>query len=343
MRITAEAADGTKYLFTLPCSRIAFDGFLKVYAPADDDEKGTAQGNGITEDAKLALKELDAKQHFTQPVAHYTEASLVHALEEQGIGRPSTYAPTITTILARHYVTKENKNLYMTELGEAVNGIMKKEFPSIVDPGFTANLESLLDGVANGTVKWKTVIENFYPDLDEAVQRASRELEKITIQDEVTDEICEKCGRHMVIKYGPHGKFLACPGFPECRNTKPYFEKIGVACPKCGRDIVIKKTKKGRKYYGCLGNPECDFMTWSRPVNVKCPRCGSIMLEKGSKLVCYNEDCGYVMNKSDIPKEESVSEGAAVSNGAVVSDGAAVSGEAAVSDEASVSSGDAEG
>ena len=342
VRITAEAADGTKYLFTLPCSRIAFDGFLKVYAPADDDEKGTAQGNGITEDAKLALKELDAKQHFTQPVAHYTEASLVHALEEQGIGRPSTYAPTITTILARHYVTKENKNLYMTELGEAVNGIMKKEFPSIVDPGFTANLESLLDGVANGTVKWKTVIENFYPDLDEAVQRASRELEKITIQDEVTDEICEKCGRHMVIKYGPHGKFLACPGFPECRNTKPYFEKIGVACPKCGRDIVIKKTKKGRKYYGCLGNPECDFMTWSRPVNVKCPRCGSIMLEKGSKLVCYNEDCGYVMNKSDIPKEDSVSEGAAVSNGAVVSDGAAVSGEAAVSDEASVSSGEAE-
>jgi DNA topoisomerase-1 len=304
VRITATAADHTAYLFTLPCSRIAFDGFLKVYAPADEEEKDTVQVKGLTKDTVLSLEKLEAKQHFTQPVAHYTEASLVHALEEQGIGRPSTYAPTITTILSRHYVTKENKNLYMTELGEAVNGIMKKEFPSIVDPGFTANLESLLDGVAGGTVKWKTVIENFYPDLDEAVQRASKELEKITIQDEVTDEICEKCGRHMVIKYGPHGKFLACPGFPECRNTKPYFEKIGVACPKCGKDIVIKKTRKGRKYYGCMGNPECDFMTWSRPVNIRCPKCGSIMLEKGSKLICYNEDCGYVMNKSDVPKEE---------------------------------------
>lgn len=305
VRITAKTQEGKEYLFTLPCSRVAFDGFLKVYSPADDDEKkSSGPVKGLSENSELSLSSLDAKQHFTQPVAHYTEASLVHALEEQGIGRPSTYAPTITTILARHYVTKENKNLYMTELGEAVNGIMKKEFPSIVDPKFTANLESLLDGVADGTVKWKTIIENFYPDLDAAVQKASKELEKVTIQDEVTDEICEKCGRHMVIKYGPHGKFLACPGFPECRNTKPYFEKIGVACPKCGRDIVIKKTKKGRKYYGCMGNPECDFMTWSRPVNVKCPRCGSIMLEKGNRLICYNEDCGYVMNKSDLPKED---------------------------------------
>ena len=294
-------ASGEGFVFTMPFSKVAFDGFLKVYRPADDEESESALMKGVDENSVLTLQDLDAKQHFTQPVPHYTEASLVHALEEQGIGRPSTYAPTITTILARHYITKDGKNLVMTELGEAVNNIMKKSFPEIVDPAFTANLESLLDGVAAGDVKWKTIIGNFYPDLDAAVQKAQKELEKVQIQDEVTDVICEKCGRHMVIKYGPHGKFLACPGFPECRNTKPYFEKIGIACPKCGRDIVIKRTMKGRKYYGCLGNPECDFMTWAKPSAQKCPKCGSIMLEKGSKLVCYNENCGYVMAK---PKDK---------------------------------------
>lgn len=301
VRIEATTKEGGPYIFTMPCSRVAFDGFLKVYSPADDEKAAAALMKGVDENSALTLKDLDVKQHFTQPVAHYTEASLVRALEEQGIGRPSTYAPTITTIMARHYITKENKNLYMTELGEAVNNIMKRSFPEIVDPKFTANMESLLDGVADGEVKWKTVIENFYPDLDTAVKKAEKELEKVEIQDEVTDVVCEKCGRHMVIKYGPHGKFLACPGFPECRNTKPYFEKIGVACPKCGKDIVIKKTMKGRKYYGCLGNPECDFMTWSKPVNKICPRCGSILLEKGSKLVCSNPECGYVEDK---PKDE---------------------------------------
>lgn len=301
VRIEATTKEGGPYIFTMPCSRVAFDGFLKVYSPADDEKAAAALMKGVDENSVLTLRDLDVKQHFTQPVAHYTEASLVRALEEQGIGRPSTYAPTITTIMARHYITKENKNLYMTELGEAVNNIMKRSFPEIVDPKFTANMESLLDGVADGEVKWKTVIENFYPDLDTAVKKAEKELEKVEIQDEVTDVVCEKCGRHMVIKYGPHGKFLACPGFPECRNTKPYFEKIGVACPKCGKDIVIKKTMKGRKYYGCLGNPECDFMTWSKPVNKMCPRCGSILLEKGSKLVCSNPECGYVEDK---PKDE---------------------------------------
>lgn len=301
VRIEATTKEGGPYIFTMPCSRVAFDGFLKVYSPADDEKAAAALMKGVDENSVLTLRDLDVKQHFTQPVAHYTEASLVRALEEQGIGRPSTYAPTITTIMARHYITKENKNLYMTELGEAVNNIMKRSFPEIVDPKFTANMESLLDGVADGEVKWKTVIENFYPDLDSAVKKAEKELEKVEIQDEVTDVVCEKCGRHMVIKYGPHGKFLACPGFPECRNTKPYFEKIGVACPKCGKDIVIKKTMKGRKYYGCLGNPECDFMTWSKPVNKMCPRCGSILLEKGAKLVCSNPECGYVEDK---PKDE---------------------------------------
>ncbi len=295
-----EKEGGREHLFTMPFSRVAFEGFLKVYRPADDEKAEGTLMKGLDENTQLSLQKLDAQQHFTQPVAHYTEASLVHALEEQGIGRPSTYAPTITTILARRYVTKENKNLYMTELGEAVNSIMKTSFPAIVDPAFTANLESLLDGVAEGKVKWKTIIENFYPDLDEAVKKASEDLEKVEIRDEESDEVCEKCGRRMVIKYGPHGRFLACPGFPECRNTKPYFEKIGVSCPKCGKDIVIKMTKKGRRYYGCLGNPECDFMTWNRPYGKPCPQCGGLLVEKGSKLVCCKEECGFVTDKKSM-------------------------------------------
>ena len=184
-------------------------------------------------------------------------------------------------------------------MGDAVNKIMKDAFPTIVDEKFTANLESLLDGVEAGNVKWKTVIENFYPDLHEAVEKAEEEIEKVDIADEETDVICEECGRHMVIKYGPHGKFLACPGFPECRNTKPYYESIGVACPKCGKDIVMRMSKKGRRYYGCLGYPECDFMSWSRPSAVKCPKCGGMMVEKGDNLVCSNEECKHIMEKPE--------------------------------------------
>jgi len=191
---------------------------------------------------------------------------LVRTMEELGIGRPSTYAPTITTILARHYVVKENKNLYVTELGEAVNGIMKEAFPTIVDTSFTANMETLLDGIEDGEIQWKTIIRNFYPDLEQAVQEAAKKLENIKIEDEVSDVECEECGRNMVIKYGPHGKFLACPGFPQCRNTKPYLEKIGVPCPECGKEVVIRKTKKGRKYFGCENNPECNYMSWQKPV-----------------------------------------------------------------------------
>lgn len=182
----------------------------------------------------------------------------------------------------------------MTELGEVVNQIMKDSFPSIVDEHFTANMESLLDGVAEGIVPWKTVVRNFFPDLEQAVAVAQKELEKVKIEDEVSDVICEQCGRNMVIKYGPHGKFLACPGFPDCRNTKPYLEKIGVSCPKCGKDVVLRKTKKGRKYFGCENNPECDFMSWSRLVAEKCPKCGSYMVVKGNKIVCADEQCGYV-------------------------------------------------
>ena len=286
------------YRFRVSTSKVAFDGFMAVYTEADD-EKAEKQVllKSLDKDTKLSLVDYDPKQHFTQPPAHYTEASLVKTLEELGIGRPSTYSPTMTTIIARRYITKENKNLYVTEIGEVVNSIMKESFPTIVDEHFTANMESLLDGVAEGKIPWKTVVANFYPDLEKAVQAAEEELEKITIEDEVTDEICEVCGRNMVIKYGPYGKFLACPGFPECRNTKPYYEKIGVACPKCGKDVVIKMTKKGRRYYGCIDYPECDFMSWGRPVDKKCPRCGGYMVEKGNKLACADEHCGYTEQK----------------------------------------------
>ena len=293
---------GGKYLFTASASKLKFDGFMSVYTQDDDQKKSdNHQLSGVERGTVLNLKEFAPDQHFTQPPAHYTEASLVKTLEELGIGRPSTYAPTITTILSRRYVTKEKKNLYMTELGEVVNSMMKKAFSTIVDVNFTANMEALLDKVGDGSVEWKTVVRNFWPDLKESVDRAEEDLERVVIADEVTDVICDKCGRNMVIKYGPHGKFLACPGFPECRNTKPYLEKIGVKCPKCGGEVILKKTKKGRRYFGCEHNPDCDFMTWQKPSNVKCPKCGGYMLEKGKKLVCANEQCGYVMPK---PKEE---------------------------------------
>ena len=296
---TSVKIDANGERFSVAASKLMFDGFMSVYQEEDDKEENNTLAQRVSEDTKLAFEGFEEKQHFTQPAPHYTEASLVRALEELGIGRPSTYAPTITTILARRYIVRENRNLYVTELGEAVNNIMKDAFPSIVDVNFTATMEALLDGVAEGNVKWKTVISNFYPDLADAVDKAEKELEKMEIADEVSDEVCDICGRQMVIKYGPHGRFLACPGFPECRNTKPFFEKIGVACPKCGKDIVAKKTKKGRKYYGCIDNPQCDFMVWQKPVDKTCPKCGALLLQKGSKLVCMEEGCGYVEDASN--------------------------------------------
>ena len=283
------------YRFSAAASRIKFDGYMSVYMSDEDEKSDAFTFSQITKESQISLDKYDNKQHFTQPSAHYTEASLVKTLEELGIGRPSTYAPTIGTIIARRYVIKEDKNLYVTEIGEAVNKIMLKSFPSIVDVNFTANMESLLDKVEEGSVNWKTVVRNFYPDLDAAVKLAEKELETVKIEDEVTDVICENCGRNMVIKYGPHGKFLACPGFPECRNTKPYLEKIGVACPKCGKEVILLRTRKGRKYYGCE-NSECDFMSWNKPSSEKCPKCGGYMVEKGNKLACANEQCGYVTN-----------------------------------------------
>ncbi len=292
-----------KYRFHVSASKVKFDGFMSVYTLDEEKSDRVFLSKSLDETSELTKEEIEPKQHFTQPPAHFTEASLVKTLEELGIGRPSTYAPTITTILGRRYIVKENKNLYVSELGEVVNNIMKEAFPEIVDERFTANMESLLDKVEEGTVDWKMIIRNFYPDLDAAVKAAEAELEKVKIEDEVTDVVCEQCGRHMVIKYGPHGRFLACPGFPDCRNTKPYFEKIGVACPKCGKDIVLKKTKKGRKYYGCENNPDCDFMSWQKPSKIPCPQCGGYMVEKGNKLVCADEQCGYVMEKPESSEE----------------------------------------
>lgn len=299
---TTVKAEAAGYPFKASASKLAFDGFMAVYVVDNDEDDTNKSLSGITKDSKLKIETMHPEQHFTQPPAHYNEAMLVKALEDLGIGRPSTYAPTISTIIARRYVVKENKNLFVTELGEAVNNMMKQAFPVIIDVNFTANLESLFDQIEAGNIEWKTVVRNFYPDLHEAVLIAEKELESVKIADEVSDEQCDVCGNMMVIKYGPHGKFLACPGFPDCRNTKPYFEKIGVDCPDCGKEIVIKKTKKGRKYFGCIGYPECEFMSWQKPVNEKCNKCGGYLVEKGTHLVCQNSNCGAVFNR---PKKES--------------------------------------
>ena len=283
-----------EYIFSTAASHRIFDGFMLVYTDAEEEkEEKKSPVYSLEEGQVLEFDSFDEKQHFTQPPAHFTEASLVHTMEELGIGRPSTYAPTIGTLLARNYVTKEGRNLFMTELGDAVNNIMTEWFPTIVDKTFTANMESLLDGVEEGKVEWKSIIRNFYPDLDESVKKAQELLEKVQIADEETDVVCDKCGRHMVIKYGKFGKFLACPGFPECSNTKPYLEKIGVPCPKCGKDIVIRKTRKGRVFYGCENYPDCDFTSWQKPVEKACPKCGKFMVIRGNRIVCSDQECGY--------------------------------------------------
>lgn len=283
-----------EYIFSTAASHRIFDGFMLVYTDAEEEkEEKKSPVYSLEEGQVLEFDSFDEKQHFTQPPAHFTEASLVHTMEELGIGRPSTYAPTIGTLLARNYVTKEGRNLFMTELGDAVNNIMTEWFPTIVDKTFTANMESLLDGVEEGKVEWKSIIRNFYPDLEESVKKAQELLEKVQIADEETDVVCDKCGRHMVIKYGKYGKFLACPGFPECSNTKPYLEKIGVPCPKCGKDIVIRKTRKGRVFYGCENYPDCDFTSWQKPVEKACPKCGKFMVIRGNRIVCSDQECGY--------------------------------------------------
>ena len=269
-----------KYVFKATASKQIFDGFMRVYTSADDEkeEKNNVVSN-LTQDAQIDHVNYEPSQHFTQPPAHFTEASLVKAMEEQGIGRPSTYSPTITTILARRYVRKEKKNLMVTELGKVVNDIMVTAFPDIVDVTFTAKVEEKLDKVEEGEIEWKEILREFYPGLKESIEEARSKLTRIKVKDEETDVICDKCGRNMVIKFGPHGKFLACPGFPECRNTMSIVEKAGAKCPKCGKELIVRKTRKGRRYYGCEGYPECDFMSWTKPGEKKAGKEEKVVIE----------------------------------------------------------------
>ena len=280
---------------------LKFSGFTAVYEEGRDDEAEERSSSlpDLDGSERLTAEKQEKAQHFTQPPARYTEATLVKAMEERGVGRPSTYASIVATIQDREYVIKKDKRLWPTPLGRVVTELMIERFRDIIDVEFTANMEHQLDEVEAGKVGWKTVLRDFYQDFHREMEDAEKALDgvRIKVPDEETDEVCELCGRKMVIKSGRFGRFLACPGFPECKNTKPYLEKIGVACPKCGKDIVIRKTKKGRKYYGCEDNPECDYMSWQKPSGKLCPKCGSMLVEKGNKLVCSGEACNYVENK----------------------------------------------
>jgi len=302
-----------KYLFKASGSTVKSPGFTVLYQEDKDDE--TEEGEVIVpelaEGESLKLKNLEPRQHFTQPPPRYTEASLVKALEEKGIGRPSTYAPIITTILARGYVVKEGKTLVPTELGKIVTDIMKNYFQDIVDVEFTAQMEKTLDEVEEGEKRWVDVMRSFYSQFVDVLKNAEEKIGNIEVPEEVTDEICEKCGRNMVIKVGKKGRFLACPGFPECRNAKPILEDAGITCPKCGGKVYIKKTRKGRKYLGCENNnsdPKCDFMTWDMPSKENCPKCGSFLLKKYSgrkvQLKCSNENCDYVKTGKEKKEDE---------------------------------------
>ncbi len=287
------------YTFKANGSKIKFPGYMAVYIEGrdDDSEEGDVTIPELSEGEPLNLKKLEEKQHFTQPPSRYTEATLVRILEEKGIGRPSTYAPIISTILARGYVEKEKKFLLPTDLGRIVNDLMKSHFKDIVDVQFTALMEEKFDDVEEGSKKWVEIMREFYTPFVDVLKTAESEIGHIDIPDEVTDIKCEKCGRNMVIKNGRYGKFLACPGFPECRNARPILEEAGVKCPKCGGKVLYKKTRKGKKYLGCENNPNCGFMTWDMPANESCPKCGNFLVKKysGRKLLikCSNENCDF--------------------------------------------------
>ncbi len=295
--VQAELGSG-EHTFRASGSRIKFKGYMVLYVEGSDkkSEKLKMLPDMNTGDMFDVLK-VSPKQHFTQPPARYTEASLVKALEENGIGRPSTYAPTISTIVSRGYVVRSKKLLMPTELGNAANDLMKNNFKDIVDVNFTAGMEEELDRVGEGKIGWKKVMRDFYPDFAKTLAEAEKNVEKIKIKDEESDVVCENCGRKMVYKLGKYGKFLACPGFPECRNTKTIREETGVKCPKCGGEILKKKSRRGKAYYACENLPKCDFMAWDEPVaGKKCPECGGILLRKRgrkAKEFCINEDCGY--------------------------------------------------
>jgi len=286
------------HTFRATGSEMVFKGFQKVYVEGSDIEKEKDKTlPKLTEKQAVTIKSIDSAQHFTKPPARYTEAALVHALEENGIGRPSTYAPTITTIVSRGYVRRVKKQLVPTELGMITTDIMKKSFDSIVDIEFTADMEKKLDAVEGGKTDWVKVLKGFYPDFEKSLEKAQKDVEKVKIKDEESDVVCEKCGRKMVYKISKFGKFLACPGYPECKNTMAIRNETGVKCPKCGGEILSKKSRKGKTYFGCENNPKCDFMVWDTPVKKeKCPECGGILLKhkgKNAKTYCANENCKY--------------------------------------------------
>jgi len=294
---------GKGYEFIANGSVVVFPGFLSVYEESKDETEEVNKLNVVlAKGDEVLLEKKDAQQHFTQPPARFTEATLIKYLEEKGIGRPSTYAPIIETIVGRNYVTREKKQFYPTELGNVVIEMLEEYFPEIVNEGFTADLENKLDQVEEGNADWKKILRDFYEPFSKELAIADEKIGKVKIEDEVTDEICEKCGRNMVIKIGKHGKFLACPGFPECSNAKPLLEKINVPCPKCDAgELVLRRSKKGRIFYGCSNYPDCDFSSWDRPSEEKCPKCGGYMIEKGTKnkkvLVCSNRECNFELEK----------------------------------------------
>ena len=299
-----------EYKFKATGSSVQFDGFMKIYEYISEEEAKSVNLPELSENEKVNKDKIEGKQHFTQPPARYSEASFVKLMEEKGIGRPSTYVPTISTLVSRNYVTREKRVLIPTELGFIVNNIMSDYFNQIVDVHFTAEMEKNLDHIEEGKEEWKKVVAEFFEPLKIAIDKAEKEVSKVVIEDEVTDIPCEKCGRMMVIKRGRYGKFLACPGYPECKNAKPIVEEIDVPCPKCGKKIVVKKSKRGKKFYGCSGYPECDFVSWNEPMKEKCPECNSYMVKKFSKKdgafsQCSNKECNY---KKILPKDESKKE-----------------------------------
>lgn len=290
-----------KYMVRATGSEVKFAGFTTLYVEGkDEDEEKSSKLPALTEKQQLLLKEITPQQHFTQPPPRYTEASLVKAMEEEGIGRPSTYAPTIATITARGYVARDGKAIYPTELGFIVTDVMKEHFDDIVDVDFTANMENEIEDVANGDVEWKKIIRDFYEPFAKTLAEAEEKIGDIEIKDEVSDIPCDKCGRMMVYKQGRFGKFLACPGFPECRNTKAIVQTLDAKCPKCGGSVAIRKSKKGVVFYTCDNSPECDFISWDEPTDEKCPNCGAALMKsrafRGRGPVvykCFNEECGY--------------------------------------------------
>ncbi|SCJ48264.1 DNA topoisomerase 1 [uncultured Clostridium sp.] len=292
------------YKFRATGSTMKFDGFMKIYDYTTEDEESDVLLPELEENEVLASNSVDGKQHFTQPPARYSEASFVKLLEEKGIGRPSTYVPTISTLLSREYIVREKKNLIPTELGFIVNNIVSDYFKQIVDVDFTADMERKLDDIEEGSESWTKVVAEFFAPFKIAIDKAEKEVSKVVIEDKVSDVPCDKCGRMMVIKHGRYGDFLACPGYPDCKNAKPIVEELDVPCPKCGGKILARKSKKGKKFFGCSNYPNCDFVSWNEPLKEKCDKCGSYMVLKFSKTKgkyaqCSNTECNETKKIED--------------------------------------------